>query len=414
MKLSNLLNAFLVSLLLIVPNFDALAGSDHDHQQDDSEHSDEVTGPNGGRFFKTGDFSLELQLVEQGTAPEYRVFVKDHERTVAPVDVDVTVTLSRLGGKKDTISFKPDDAFLKGTSPINEPHSFSVEISATYQGEVYEWHFHNFEGRTQITAPIAEQLGINTNIVQAKTLTKTLPVYGKLALPAGAKRQISARFDGEITKLTALLGMQVKKGQHIMTIQSNDSLQSYRVISPINGIVTKQNVGLGEQTGGRSLIEITDMTELVAELQVFPNDVAKISQGAAVSVNVSGSNTPINTTIKDSLFSVAGNQAKTYRAFIPNPNNQLQIGQFISADITLESFTVPMAIEKKALHAFRDFDVVFAKFDDQFEVRMLTLGRSSGEWVEVLSGIDVGNEYATDNSYILKADIEKSGASHDH
>jgi cobalt-zinc-cadmium efflux system membrane fusion protein len=414
MKLSNLLNAFLVSLLLIVPNFDALAGSDHDHQQDDSEHSDEVTGPNGGRLFKTGDFSLELQLVEQGTAPEYRVFVKDHERTVAPVDVDVTVTLSRLGGKKDTISFKPNGAFLKGTSPINEPHSFSVEISATYQGEVYEWHFDNFEGRTQIAAPIAEQLGINTNIVQAKTLTKTLPVYGKLALPAGAKRQISARFDGEITKLTALLGMQVKKGQHIMTIQSNDSLQSYRVISPINGIVTKQNVGLGEQTAGRSLIEITDMTELVAELQVFPNDAAKISQGAAVSVNVNGLNTPINTSIKDSLFSVAGNQAKTYRAFIPNPNNQLQVGQFVSADITLESFTVPMAIEKKALHAFRDFNVVFAKFGDQFEVRMLTLGRSSGEWVEVLSGIDAGSEYATDNSYILKADIEKSGASHDH
>ncbi|MEI4551600.1 efflux RND transporter periplasmic adaptor subunit [Pseudoalteromonas spongiae] len=414
MKLSNLLNAFLVSLLLIVPNFDAVAGSDHDHQQDDSEHSETATGPNGGRLFKTGDFSLELQLVEQGKAPEYRVFVKDREKTVAPVDVDVTVTLSRLGGKKDTISFKPDDAFLKGTSPINEPHSFSVEISATYQGEVYEWHFDNFEGRTQIAAPIAEQLGINTNIVQAKTLTKTLPVYGKLALPAGAKRQISARFDGEITKLTALLGMQVKKGQHIMTIQSNDSLQSYRVISPINGIVTKQNVGLGEQTAGRSLIEITNMTELVAELQVFPNDAAKIRQGAAVSVNVSGLNTPINTTIKDSLFSVAGNQAKTYRAFIPNPNNQLQVGQFVSADITLESFTVPMAIEKKALHAFRDFNVVFAKFGDQFEVRMLTLGRSSGEWVEVLSGIDIGSEYATDNSYILKADIEKSGASHDH
>ncbi|AIY66626.1 efflux RND transporter periplasmic adaptor subunit [Pseudoalteromonas piratica] len=414
MKLSNLINAFLVSLFLTLPNFDALAGSDHDHRQDDSEHSDAVTGPNGGRLFKTGDFSLELQLFEQGTAPEYRVFIKDHEKTVAPTDVDVTVILSRLGGKKDTISFKPDGTFLKGTSPINEPHSFSVKISATYQGEVYEWHFDNFEGRTQIAAPIAKQLGINTNTVQAKTLTKTLPVYGKLALPAGAKRQISARFDGEITKLTALLGMQVKKGQHIMTIQSNDSLQSYRVISPINGIVTKQNVGLGEQTAGRSLIEITDMTELVAELQVFPNDAAKISQGAAVSVNVNGLNTPINTTIKDSLFSVAGNQAKTYRVFIPNPNNQLQVGQFVSADITLESFTVPMAIEKKALHAFRDFNVVFAKFGDQFEVRMLTLGRSSGEWVEVLSGIDVGSEYATDNSYILKADIEKSGASHDH
>jgi cobalt-zinc-cadmium efflux system membrane fusion protein len=45
---------------------------------------------------------------------------------------------------------------------------------------------------------------------------------------------------------------------------------------------------------------------------------------------------------------------------------------------------------------------------------MLELGREAGPWVEVLGGLEPGTEYVTENSYIIKADIEKSGASHDH
>jgi cobalt-zinc-cadmium efflux system membrane fusion protein len=33
---------------------------------------------------------------------------------------------------------------------------------------------------------------------------------------------------------------------------------------------------------------------------------------------------------------------------------------------------------------------------------------------EVLSGIELGTEYAVDGAFLIRADIEKSGASHDH
>jgi cobalt-zinc-cadmium efflux system membrane fusion protein len=57
---------------------------------------------------------------------------------------------------------------------------------------------------------------------------------------------------------------------------------------------------------------------------------------------------------------------------------------------------------------------VYAKVGEEYEVRMLTLGREAGEWIEVLGGIDLDTEYVTKNSYIIKADIEKAGAGHDH
>jgi cobalt-zinc-cadmium efflux system membrane fusion protein len=45
---------------------------------------------------------------------------------------------------------------------------------------------------------------------------------------------------------------------------------------------------------------------------------------------------------------------------------------------------------------------------------MLELGRQDDVWVEVLGGFQSGTLYVSNNSYLIKADIEKSGASHDH
>ena len=71
-------------------------------------------------------------------------------------------------------------------------------------------------------------------------------------------------------------------------------------------------------------------------------------------------------------------------------------------------------MRQSAVQGFRDFQVVFARFDDVYEVRMLELGRRNHDWIEVLGGIEAGTQYVTENSYLIKADIEKSGASHDH
>jgi cobalt-zinc-cadmium efflux system membrane fusion protein len=75
---------------------------------------------------------------------------------------------------------------------------------------------------------------------------------------------------------------------------------------------------------------------------------------------------------------------------------------------------VPLAVRRAGIQGFRDFQVVFARFGDTYEVRMLELGISDAEWIEVTGGLSAGTEYVTGNSYLIKADIEKSGASHDH
>jgi len=82
--------------------------------------------------------------------------------------------------------------------------------------------------------------------------------------------------------------------------------------------------------------------------------------------------------------------------------------------VTIAEHAVPLAVRRAGIQGFRDFQVVFARFGDTYEVRMLELGISDAEWVEVSGGLSAGTEYVTGNSFLIKADIEKSGASHDH
>ena len=108
------------------------------------------------------------------------------------------------------------------------------------------------------------------------------------------------------------------------------------------------------------------------------------------------------------------NQSTIVRVALDNTAGALFPGQFVTGEIEVARYTAPLAVKREGLQAFRDFTVVYAKVGEQYEVRMLELGRQAGEWIEVLGGLDAGTEYVTKNSFIIKADIEKSGASHDH
>jgi cobalt-zinc-cadmium efflux system membrane fusion protein len=86
----------------------------------------------------------------------------------------------------------------------------------------------------------------------------------------------------------------------------------------------------------------------------------------------------------------------------------------VMADIIIEQVEVPIAVKRTAIQTFRDMPVVFARFENVFEVRMVELGRQDKDYVEVLGGLKPSTEYVTNNSYLLKAEVLKDGASHDH
>ena len=73
-----------------------------------------------------------------------------------------------------------------------------------------------------------------------------------------------------------------------------------------------------------------------------------------------------------------------------------------------------MVVPLASLQTFRDWDVVFVRVGDTYEIRPVELGKRDAQQVDVLSGLKAGDQVVVEQSYLVKADIEKSGASHDH
>ena len=331
-----------------------------------------------------------------------------------PNEVDLQVTLTRLGNVKDEISFAVQDDFLRGDTVIYEPHSFVVSIEAVYNGKSYRWQYDNFEGRTKIGHEVAEAFGLETLIAGPAVLKETVTVYGRIMTNTERVREVSARFDGVIQSVSASIGDTVRKGQPLAKIESNESLKSYTIKAPISGVITQRDANPGEQTGGRQLFTITDTSSVWVDLSVFPADRARVIAGAPVTITAATGGQPVGSTIARVNVQAEANQSVTARVVLDNTDGRFLPGTYVTAEVTVGNHPVPLAVKRTGLQVFRDFTVVYAQIGDEYEVRMLDLGRQDREWIEVLGGLDPGTRYVSENSYLVKADIEKSGASHDH
>lgn len=371
-------------------------------------------GPSNGRMLRDGDFALELAIFETGVPPEFRVWP-----TLAgePLDlgaVDVEVRLTRLGNVVDVHSFNPQGDFLRGDSVVYEPHSFSVSVDARHQGRSYSWSYDSFEGRTRIADDVAAAFGLETEIAGPAVIEESIEVYGRIVTDPSRVREINARFDGAIQSVNVALGETVTAGQRLATVESNESLQSYAITAPIGGIVTEHAADAGEQTAGRTLFQITDTSVVWAELAVFPRDRPNVTLGASVTVQPTAGGPEVSGTIALVSPMAGANQSVSARVVIENADNFFPPGTHVTGVIRIAEHPVALAVKRSGLQAFRDFTVVYAQIGDEYEVRMLDLGRQDREWIEVLGGLEPGTRYVTENSYVLKADIEKTGATHDH
>ncbi|MEN8158999.1 MAG: efflux RND transporter periplasmic adaptor subunit [Myxococcota bacterium] len=400
----------LLLLLLACSAQDPHSAHTADHEPDEAA----ATGPHGGRLLTSGDFELELAIFQRGVPPELRAWVREDGQLVAPADVSLRVELARLGGRVDEISFAPEAGYLRGDRIVSEPHSFEVKVEAQHGGETHTWRYESFEGRTRIAPELAASLGIETAVAGPVVLRDTVTVYGRIRANPERVREVRARFEGVVRGVHADVGDMVATGDRLLTIESNESLEAYSIRAPIGGVVTQRDANPGEQTSGRLLLTITDPSSVWADLAVFPQDRSRVGTGNSVSIAPAIGGKALKGVISTVEVLARDDQSVTARAVLPNPEGRLVPGTFVTAEITFGEHEVPLAVRREGLQSFRDFKVVYAQVDDQYEVRMLELGREGREYVAVLSGIEPGTRYVSANSYVIKADIEKSGAAHDH
>lgn len=393
-------------------------GSEHEAHDDRGHHGEIAaaeTGPRNGRLLADGGFVVELAIFEAGVPPEYRAWVAQDGEPVSPHAVKLTVELSRLDGEKDLFRFAPQEDFLRGDGVVAEPHSFDVTVVAEHAGKSHRWTYDSYEGRVRIAAESAKAAGVVMDNAGPRLIRDVLPLYGRVTANPDAIREVGARFPGVIKSVAKSVGDPVKAGEVLARVESNDSLQIYAVTAPIAGTLTARAANPGEQAAAAPLFTVSDLSQLWAELSVFPRDLARVRVGQEVRLTaVDGERSGNGHVVR--IAPAGGDPGSSLKvwASLAGSDGAWTPGLYISAEVLVGGVEVPLAVKTRGLQAFRDSTVVFTRVGETYEVRMLELGRSDGEYTEVLAGLKPGAPYVAENSYLIKADIEKSGASHEH
>lgn len=197
---------------------------------------------------------------------------------------------------------------------------------------------------------------------------------------------------------------------------SSGNLARYEVRAPISGLVIDKTVALGQTLKEDDhIFVIADVSTVWAGITVYPRDldVVKVGQKATIKATASdieGEGVVIYIT------TLIGGQTRTAtaRLALENKEGRWRPGMFVTAEMVAEEIRVPVAVSADALQTLRDWTVVFGRYGQYFEARPLELGRSDGKMIEVLDGLQAGEQYAAGNSFAIKAELGKSGATHEH
>jgi cobalt-zinc-cadmium efflux system membrane fusion protein len=385
---------------------------DHGHAQ--TEAGDFERGPHGGRLLRDEPLTVELSIFEDGMPPEFRVHATAGGQPVKPADLQVDVELHRFGGVVDQLQFAARDDYLVSTASVYEPHSFDVIVLARYRDQSSRWSYASYEGRTTIDAAAASAAGIAVAPAGAGVIEERIALYGTIASDATRVRQVNARFPGAIRGIDVALGEQVRAGQRLAQVESNESLRTYALTAPIAGIVTQRRGNPGETTDAGPLFEIADYSRVWAMLNVFPRDRGRIAVGQSIAVQAAAGGTRGNGVIAAIAPGTAASASIAVRVVLDNSKGEWTPGQFVDAQATVAKTEVPLAVPAAALQTFRDGAAVFLNQGASYQAQPVEVGRRDDERVEIVRGLTAGMPVVVANSYLVKADIEKSGASHDH
>ena len=276
-------------------------------------------------------------------------------------------------------------------------------------------HGEHEEGKAEISPDAAKLTGIQVQQAGSALVAMTTPLTGRITLNENTTANVRARFPGFVKAVHVNLGDTVTKGQKLATVESNESLKTYSVTAPMDGVILRRETNIGDVTDGKELFVIADLSTVWAKYHIFPRDVASIKKGQPMVVHTLDEKTRQNAQIS-MLFPTTDALSQTVIAIaeLPNENGVWRPGMTIEGDIKVGEKQAAIAVPRNALQFMEDQQVVFVKSGNTYEPRPVSVGLIGTDNAEITSGLKRGETYVSAGSFVIKADILKGTAAHEH
>ncbi len=354
---------------------------------------------------------------------------------------------------------------LPDTSPVPKKDAMGMDYVAVYEGDAP-----NEDGAVSISVEKVQKLGVKSEAAVRRILAKTIHATGRVEIDERRSYAIAPKFEGWVERLYVnSTGQRVAKGQPLFDVYSPELVSVQReyalarqgevalahadddasgdtaragmkqlaeaslarlknwdmaangkpgrnltFASPISGIVLEKKAVQGMRfMPGEALYQIADLSVVWVLADIAEQDIAQVKVGSRAQIAI---NAYPGKAFEGKIAFVyptlnAATRTVQVRVEIANTDGQLMPGMF--ANVTLpagdgvEVLTVPSSA---VIDSGTRQIVLVQRSEGRFAPRTVRLGSRSDDYVEVLAGIEEGEQVVTSALFLIDAESNLKAA----
>lgn len=261
-----------------------------------------------------------------------------------------------------------------------------------------------------VDSPDAAAMTAERKVAQAKadlarkTYEREASLFQQGVTPRQEMEAAKAALD--VAQAEALRAATVAQSAHL----ASDG-RSVAVVSPIAGKITAQSVTLGAFVAPQAeLFRVAGLGAVQVEAAVTAADTNRIAAGSDATILLANGS-PLPARVQAVTPTVTGSARTATVVVVPaQPTDRLVVGEGVQVRLrTAVSDAASLSVPEDAVQNLDGRDVLFVRTQDGFRPRPVLVGARSGGAAQILSGAQAGEQVATRNAFLVKAEMNKGG-----
>ncbi|KEI16549.1 efflux RND transporter periplasmic adaptor subunit [Clostridium haemolyticum] len=177
--------------------------------------------------------------------------------------------------------------------------------------------------------------------------------------------------------------------------QCKKAIEDTVVKAPINGIVSTLNIKKGEvASNAKPIMTIVNVEKIRANIEVPEEIINKIKIGDKLDTFIVPlSNKKVIGTVRAiNLAKNSKSKINTIEVEVDNEDSKIKPGMFASVKINIDSKKDVLIIKKEGVTTKNGQNIVYVKKGEEIVDKKVTLGIDNDEYVEVISGLNLGDK----------------------
>ena len=276
---------------------------------------------------------------------------------------------------------------------------------------------HEDEWILELSDSEAMNAGIKTISVDYGFVPKKRRLYGEIQLNEENVIHKYPKYAGVVRDVRVNIGDNVSSGDTLAIVSNTSTLGLYPVIAAQSGEILEKHAVIGEYVdGSEPIIVVGNLSTVWVDLHAFEKDLPLIHKGQSLTLySIEGAES-VQTSIQYiKPIMEAATRTNIVRCVIDNRKRNWNPGRLVYGEVTTSTNgSKALILPENSIQTVDEKQVVFvpeSHTDNEYEVVVVQTGKHGAGLVEIIRGLEEGDEVVTEGAYFLKSELVTSSLS---